>query len=50
MASKNKKQKTDKKSHPGRGGSFLKSGTKLKGTAFYNSSDRQKNKKISDND
>jgi len=45
MASKNKKDKTDKKKHPGRGGAFLKSGIRLKGIAFYNSADRQKNKK-----
>lgn len=48
MASQNKKDKTDKKKHPGRSGPFLKASPKLKGVSFYNSSDRQKNKKIDD--
>lgn len=47
MASVNKKEKTDKKKHFGIGGNFLKSnGTRCKGANFYNSSQRQKDKKI----
>jgi len=47
MASKNKKRKTDKKLHHGRGGNFLKESDEgIKGISFYNSSQRQKNKKI----
>lgn len=41
MASRSKKNKTDKKKHPGRGGSFLKKGTKIKRVSFYNSADHQ---------
>ena len=46
MASENKKAKTDKRKHWGRGGSFLKNTRKLKRLCFYNASNRKKNKKI----
>ena len=45
MASENKKAKTNKRNHWGRGGNFLKGTTKLKGLCFYNPSDRQSNKR-----
>jgi hypothetical protein len=46
MASKNKKDKTDKKKHPGKGGNFLKQkGPGIKRVSFYNGSQRQENKK-----
>ena len=44
MASENKKAKTNKRNHWGRGANFLKGTTKLKGLCFYNPSDRQRNK------
>lgn len=48
MASEKKKRKTSKKNHWGRGGNFLKwKGARLKGIAFYTSSERQRLKKIS---
>jgi len=46
MTSKNKKDKTDKKKHPGIGGSFIKNIGKLKRTAFFNASNRRNNNKI----
>jgi|GEM_PF-4373690 len=51
MASQNKKSKVDKRKHWGRGRNFLKSnnGHRLRRISFFNSSDRQKLKKV-DND
>ena len=46
MASRNKVAKTDKRNHWGRGRRFLKGTIKLKRVAFYNPSDRQKNKRV----
>lgn len=47
MASQKKKNKTDKKKHPGRGGSFLKEkGKGIKGLSFYSSAQRKQDKKI----
>lgn len=46
MASENKKRKVDKRLHWGRGRSFLKDKTKLKGVCFYNSSLRKQMNKI----
>jgi len=46
MASKNKKDKTDKRKHPGKGGNFLKEkGPGIKRVSFYNGSQRKENKK-----
>lgn len=46
MASVKKLRKTDKKSHPGRGGNFLKAkGKGMKRLSFYTPSDRRANKK-----
>ena len=52
MASKNKKAKTDKKKHPGRGGNFLKEKEPngIKKLSFYNSSERQRLKKNLNNE
>ena len=44
MASENKKAKTNKRNHWGRGGNFQKGTGKLKGLCFYNASNRQRNK------
>lgn len=46
MASENKKAKTDKRKHWGRGGKFLKDTGKLKRICFFNASLRKKNNKI----
>lgn len=46
MASQNKKAKVDKRKHWGRGRNFLKKTYKMKRIAFYNSSQRQKLKKL----
>jgi len=47
MASENKKRKTDKKLHWGRGGNWLKSkGKGKKGISFFTPSDRRLNKKL----
>lgn len=43
--SESKLRKTDKKLHPGKGGSFLKFTGKLKGYGFYNSAIRNKLKR-----
>jgi hypothetical protein len=49
MAAENKKSKTDKRKHWGRGGNWLKEkGKGNKGISFYNSSQRQADKKISE--
>lgn len=49
MTSESKKRKTDKKLHWGRGGHFLKNkGKGIKRLDFFNSSQRQLNKKIED--
>jgi hypothetical protein len=46
MASKNKKDKTDRKKHPGKGGMFLKQkGPGIKRVSFYNGSQRKEDKK-----
>lgn len=46
MASENKKSKTDKRKHWGRGGKFLKFKNKFKGLNFFNPSLRKKINKI----
>ena len=47
MASENKKRKTDKKLHWGRGGRFLKrKGKEIKRLDFFNASQRKENNKI----
>jgi len=47
MASEKKKNKTDKKNHPGRGGRFMKEkGKGIKGISFYTSSQRKQDKKV----
>lgn len=48
MTSQNKKAKTDKRKHWGRGGNFLKDTNKLKRLNFYNSSLRRKIKIVED--
>jgi hypothetical protein len=50
MASRNKVAKTDKRNHWGIGGNFLKGQGKSKRTAFYNSTDRQRNKRELENE
>jgi hypothetical protein len=50
MVAKNKKDKTDKKKHPGIGGDFLKSQGKSKRFAFFNSVNRRKNNKIDEDE
>lgn len=48
MTSQNKKAKTDKRKHWGRGGNFLKDTDKFKRLNFYNSSLRRKIKIVED--